>query len=692
MEITKIALGDLRHKTVGSGNNPVMPLNIGFIATSTFARLGEKTLEIRLYTDAEKLLADIDTWKPSVLGLTNYCWSSELSRRAFEYAKKVDPATVCVSGGPHFPIVDSECHEYLLRRKDIDFNVCMEGEEAFARLMDTLRDTSNSLDFLKSQPHPNIMTIHPRKRSLVRGEILPRIMDMDIIPSPYLSGIMDQFFDGNYAPMIETARGCPYQCAFCFVGLDEYKDLAKFSLDRVKADLNYIAERMHRFQSSLLTICDSNFGMYQRDEEIASHIRTLQDKYDWPMAFNVTTGKAQHERIIRVAETLQNKMHISGSVQTLNRETSKLIKRRNLPIPKYTALLSEIKKRKMHSGVELIIPMPGESKETFLNGMETIVDAGAGTVIPYTTMLLPGTEIASKEFREKYKMKSKFRILPRQFGDLRGSKCFEIEEVCVSTNTMSYEDYLDCRGLSFVAGLFASDQYDLILQHLKELEIKPFDYYLHLWELIKVDKTGIGLVYKLFIQETEDELWDSPEEIYEHFSKPKNYEALLKSILGDNLMRKYKTEVFLEHGPASFEFVYNAFETFDHKKIHPDYFEAMKAAKRWAIMTRAFAGLHSFQDKKECDQALECSFDINSWYFCEDIDKSLMNFRGPASYKVVANVSKVQSILEEGKRFYGEDLKYCLAKQLIYYGVKAFWRSICRQKNVDNELLLVRDT
>ena len=38
-----------------------MPLNIGNLATSTFARLGEKAVEIRLYTDAEKLLTDIDT-------------------------------------------------------------------------------------------------------------------------------------------------------------------------------------------------------------------------------------------------------------------------------------------------------------------------------------------------------------------------------------------------------------------------------------------------------------------------------------------------------------------------------------------------------------------------------------------------------------------------------------------------------
>ena len=34
-------------------------------------------------------------------------------------------------------------------------------------------------------------------------------------------------------------------------------------------------------------------------------------------------------------------------------------------------------------------------------------------------------------------MKTKFRILPKQFGEYGGEKVFEIEKVCVGTNTMS---------------------------------------------------------------------------------------------------------------------------------------------------------------------------------------------------------------------------------------------------------------
>ena len=38
----------------------------------------------------------------------------------------------------------------------------------------------------------------------------PRHREVSEIPSPWLTGIQDEFFDGRLAPMIETNRGCPF--------------------------------------------------------------------------------------------------------------------------------------------------------------------------------------------------------------------------------------------------------------------------------------------------------------------------------------------------------------------------------------------------------------------------------------------------------------------------------------------------
>jgi radical SAM superfamily enzyme YgiQ (UPF0313 family) len=72
---------------------------------------------------------------------------------------------------------------------------------------------------------------------------------------------MDKFFDGILSPMMETNRGCPFSCTFCHEGNALISKVNKFSLDRVKAELDYIAaavERAPNFISNLM-FADPNF-------------------------------------------------------------------------------------------------------------------------------------------------------------------------------------------------------------------------------------------------------------------------------------------------------------------------------------------------------------------------------------------------------------------------------------------------
>ena len=41
-------------------------------------------------------------------------------------------------------------------------------------------------------------------------------------------------------------------------------------------------------------------------------------------------------------------------------------------------------------------------------------------------------------------------------------KTFEVEEVCIATNTMPFEDYLECRGFSLVSAIYTSENFDII--------------------------------------------------------------------------------------------------------------------------------------------------------------------------------------------------------------------------------------
>ena len=101
------------------------------------------------------------------------------------------------------------------------------------------------------------MHLDPTTEELVTGKTLPRIMDMDVIPSPYLNGFMDKWFDGKNFPSLETSRGCPYACTFCYVGLDDYNKIGVFSLDRIEKEMIFMSKKMQPFDASMLSICDS---------------------------------------------------------------------------------------------------------------------------------------------------------------------------------------------------------------------------------------------------------------------------------------------------------------------------------------------------------------------------------------------------------------------------------------------------
>ena len=155
-----------------------------------------------------------------------------------------------------------------------------------------------------------------------------------------MSGIQDEFFDGRLAPMLETNRGCPFQCTFCVQGVNWYTKVHYFSIDRIKEELTYIARRILERSPSMrmLRIADSNYGMFERDTEISGHIGTLQREYGWPNFIDVTTGKNRPERVIQSVEAASGATVVYMAVQSLDEDVLRNIKRQNIRLEAYEQL------------------------------------------------------------------------------------------------------------------------------------------------------------------------------------------------------------------------------------------------------------------------------------------------------------------------------------------------------------------
>ena len=265
---------------------------------------------------------------------------------------------------------------------------------------------------------------------LLVGESIPRIglqgsvkaQGRDIIPSPYLSGLLDKFLDGIFTPAFETARGCPFMCTFCDQGLDETK-ITAFSTQRCADEIMYVGKKVAKIKDGIHTIgiFDSNWGIYQKDVELADHIAKIMEKYDWPQNIFCSTPKTKRENLLLINDKLKNRVGIGLPMQSMAENVLKKIKRKNLDTIKQLNHIRAIQKRGKTAVTELIVPLPGETEQSYFDGLKFLMDNGVMTAT-YTLMQLCGAELGRDEAIKKYEMKSKYRILARQFGDYKEKK------------------------------------------------------------------------------------------------------------------------------------------------------------------------------------------------------------------------------------------------------------------------------
>lgn len=390
---------------------------------------------------------------PSIAAFSVSMWNEQLSLKVARKVKAKFPQCKIIFGGAQVP---HDGRDYLKEHGFIDFTVKGEGEDAFREILEA---NITSIIF------PEITSVTYRNE---QGEIQQGTgdrdtsKDLDVYPSPYTLGLYDKLIEDNphfnFQAIIETNRGCPFKCTFCYWGMGGLRRKYRFhSLERVDSEINWIAQNKIAYVFN----ADSNFGMHRRDEDIATMLIEAKKEHGFPEKFRTCYGKNTDDRIFQIGSRLhehQLEKGITISYQSVDDQVQENIKRDNIKLSVASELQRKFNELNVPVYTELILGLPGESITTWKNGIDQILNSGLkNQLFLYICEVLPNTDLADPDYQKLHGVKSRrielteIHVSPREEGWVK-----ENEDIIIETKTMPLADWKTMLCFSWVTMLFHS--------------------------------------------------------------------------------------------------------------------------------------------------------------------------------------------------------------------------------------------
>jgi hypothetical protein len=375
---------------------------------------------------------------PAIFLFSNYIWSHTANMALSQRAKELNPLGLCIHGGPDTPKYEGDVQRYLELNKHIDILVHGEGELTFSEILSTLErqfaDGTRDLTVLKDVPGITYR-IGDQSVTTVARE---RLADLNTIPSPYSNGLFDDI--GNLPIIlqtIETNRGCPFGCTFCDWGSATLSKIRKFDLERVFSDLEWCAKN----KVKVVFNTDANFGVFERDVEIARKVVELKEKYGYPKVFESSYAKNQVKHLKTIIGILASGGVVSTgtlSLQSVSPATLDAIKRSNIKVSKYDELAIEFEKARLPLIVEMMMGLPGSTPVSFLGDIQQAIDREVHARVNPTEVLV-NSPMNEPEYRDQFKIS-----LQRPIEDdwkSRDGNAAPNKALIVSTSSFDADDY-----------------------------------------------------------------------------------------------------------------------------------------------------------------------------------------------------------------------------------------------------------
>lgn len=322
-----------------------------------------------------------------LIAFSCYIWNIEHTLKIASDIKKISPETIIVLGGPE---VSFGIFDLMHDNKAIDFVIKGEGEKCFRLLVESLLNEP-SVMFQESLAEIDNLFFRDGEET-ASGPLNRKNMELDTIPSPFESGLVD-----FSKPLIyyETSRGCPFSCAFCLSSTEG--SVRSFSMERIKTDLLYLMN----LKTAQIKLVDRTFNYdAARADQIWEFI--LEHNQGSHFHFEIAADLLTDSNLNILSKVSENTFRFEIGIQSSAVATLEQVGR----TADLERIFANVRRLKAETAVDmhldLVAGLPGEDYSGFLKSLQAVAELKPDMLQIEPLKLLKGAPMRAIADREGY--------------------------------------------------------------------------------------------------------------------------------------------------------------------------------------------------------------------------------------------------------------------------------------------------
>ncbi|MBP1752410.1 MAG: Radical domain protein [Geobacteraceae bacterium] len=318
-----------------------------------------------------EISAAILAGQPDIVAFSLYVWNRIACCSLAEMLRREAPGLTIIAGGPEATADPAG----VLGEAPFDFLVVGEGELTLSDALECLA-AGGSME--------GVAGIARRVDGDVVVSRRPAVTEPGILPSPYLSGVLDAHIPNGV--LWQLSRGCSFGCDFCFDGMGDRK-VRRYPLERLEGELDYMVQR----GVNQIFVLDSTFNQDAKRARALLHLIRKKAPHVH-FHFEVRSELLDAEQA-RLFAGLTCSLQIG--LQTSDPNVARNV-RRSLDRHDFVARIGLLNRAGAVFGFDLIYGLPGDSLACFREGLDFALALYPNHLDIFPLSVLPGTALAAR--------------------------------------------------------------------------------------------------------------------------------------------------------------------------------------------------------------------------------------------------------------------------------------------------------